>query len=77
MLMGTANYSASSMDLDSPQIGGCLLMDIKQIDLRRPFTLWLGNSQNGKQQCGQEGMCKQLLFSNNTGFYAATNCESY
>ncbi|CAI6360996.1 unnamed protein product [Macrosiphum euphorbiae] len=56
MLMGTANYSASSMNSASPQSGGCLLMDIKQIDQRRAFTLWLGNSQNGKQQCGQEGM---------------------
>ncbi|CAI6373065.1 unnamed protein product [Macrosiphum euphorbiae] len=62
MLMGTANYSASSMDLASPQIGGCLLMEIKQNYRTRLFTLWLGNSQNDKQQCGQEGM-EQLIFA--------------
>ncbi|XP_060859890.1 uncharacterized protein LOC132937079 [Metopolophium dirhodum] len=64
MLMGKANYSVSSMRLDSPQIGGCVHFNQKKTDVftTKSFTLWLDTLQNGKQQCGQEGM-EQIRYS--------------
>ncbi|XP_003245690.1 uncharacterized protein LOC100573363 [Acyrthosiphon pisum] len=51
LLMGKANYSVSSMSLDSPQVGGCVHFNVEKAYMEKTFNLWLGNS---KQQCGQE-----------------------
>lgn len=61
-----AEYQVSAITAvssDSPQIGGCALIDFKSTDvLKKSFSLWLGSLNNGMQRCREKGTCNKLLF---------------
>ncbi|XP_015373936.1 PREDICTED: uncharacterized protein LOC107168898 [Diuraphis noxia] len=61
-----AEYQVSvitAMTLDSPQIGGCGLIDFKSTGvLKKSFSVWLGSLNNGMQRCREKDM-EQFNFS--------------
>jgi len=55
-----AEYQVSAIttvNSDSPKIGGCALIDFKSTDvLKKSFSLWLGGLNNGMQRCREKGI---------------------